>query len=429
MEEQTQDQPRWAVSFFAIWTAQALSLMGSRLAQFALVWWLTETTGSATVLATATLVALLPQVLLGPFIGTLVDRWPRRLVMIVADSFVALVGMWLVYLFWADAMQIWHVYVVMAARALGGAFHWPAMQSSTTLMVPKSQLSRVAGLNQTLQGALNIVAPPLGAFLMSVLALHTIMGIDVVTALLAIVPLFFITIPQPEREESASEAVAVSFWQDFQSGFRYVWQWKGLLYVCLLAMLLNFFVSPPLRLLPLLVKDYFSGDALQLGWMNSAWGVGIVTGGMLLAVWGGFKRRIITGLVGIVGTGLGVAIIGLTPVHLFPMALAAMFFSGILNAMCNGALMAVLQEVTAPEVQGRVFNLVSSLTGGMMPIALLITRPLADSIGVRPLFVMGGLGQVLLGAGAFLVPTIMQIEENHQAAQAEEEVVLETAPA
>jgi len=185
-------QTRWFVPFFTIWIGQQLSQIGSNIAQFTLVWWVTDATGSATVLASATFIALLPGVVLGPMAGVLVDRWNRRIVMIVADGFVALVACWVVYLFWTDTMQVWHIYVVMMARSIGGAFHWPAMTASTSLMVPENQLPRIAGLNEAMQGGVRIVAPPVAAYLLLFLPLHTIMGIDVGTAALAIFPLFFI---------------------------------------------------------------------------------------------------------------------------------------------------------------------------------------------------------------------------------------------
>jgi len=161
----------WAANFFTIWTGQAFSLLafsllGSRVAQFALVWWLTQLTGSATILATASLVGFLPEVFLMPIAGAYVDRWNRRITMIVADGVVALASLWLVYLFWTGAIQVWHVYVIMFVRALGGCFHWPAMQASTTLMVPQAHLTRVAGVNQTLYGLLSIFGPPAGALAM-----------------------------------------------------------------------------------------------------------------------------------------------------------------------------------------------------------------------------------------------------------------------
>lgn len=138
---------KWMAPFFTVWVGGAFSLLGSQLVQFALIWWLTESTGSATVLATASLVGLLPQVLLGPLVGALVDRWSRRWVMIVADSATALATIGLALLFWNGSIQIWHVYLLMFIRSIGGGFHWSAMQASTSLMVPKEHLSRIQGLN------------------------------------------------------------------------------------------------------------------------------------------------------------------------------------------------------------------------------------------------------------------------------------------
>ncbi|MBC7256661.1 MAG: MFS transporter, partial [Chloroflexi bacterium] len=178
--------PRWKRNFAAIWLGQQISLLGSTVAGFALVWWLTQRTGSATILATASLVAILPEVLLGPIAGAYVDRWNRRLVMIVADGAIALVSLWLAFLFWSGRMQVWHVYVIMVARSLGGCFHWPASMASTRLLVPEEHLARVQGLNQTVQGALKVAGPPMGALLLAWLPLHGIMFIDVGTAALAI---------------------------------------------------------------------------------------------------------------------------------------------------------------------------------------------------------------------------------------------------
>lgn len=411
-------QRSWAAPFFTIWTGQAFSLLGSRLAQFALVWWVTETTGSATVLATATLAALLPEVLLGPFVGALVDRWNRRRMMMIADGCIALLSLWIVYLFWSGSIQVWHIYLIMVGRSLGGVFHWPAMQSSTSLMVPKEQLARVAGMNQTLFGALNIVAPPLGALLMTLLPLYSVMAIDVVTALMAIVPLAFVAIPQPTpapAELGMGASPFRSLWVDVKAGFRYIWNWKGLLGICLLAMLLNFFVSPAMQLLPILVTKHFAGGALQLGWLESGWGVGLLSGGLILAVFGGFKRRVVMGMLGIIGLGLGVFVVGLTPAQLFPMAIGGLFFGGVMNAFCNGSLMAVMQGAVAPEMQGRVFTVVSSLTAGMMPLSMALAGPFADAVGVRTLFIVGGVAQIILGIAGFFIPAIMRLEEDAQA--------------
>ena len=196
----------WARRFFAIWTGQAFSLLGSALVQFALIWWLTSSTGSATVLATATLFGVLPQVVIGPFAGALVDRWNRRAVLMAADSLVAVTTLGLILLSAAGLMQVWHIYAAMLLRATFGAFQFPAFGASTSLMVPDAHLARVSGLNQGIHGLMSIVAPPLGALLLGVLPLRAVLAVDLVTAAFALLPLLFIAIPQPAQRDLADHA-------------------------------------------------------------------------------------------------------------------------------------------------------------------------------------------------------------------------------
>ncbi len=253
----------WKSPFFTIWTGQAFSLLGSQIVQFALIWYLTIKTGSATVLATVSMMALLPGVFLSPFIGPLIDRWNRRRIMLIADALIALMTLILALLFAFDLIQVWHIYVIMFLRAIGGNFHRPAMTASTSLMVPKEHLTRIQGVNQMLNGGLNIVAAPLGALLLELLPMKGIVAIDVVTAIIAIVPLFFIQIPQPERKPEEIDAKP-SIFREMGEGFRYVLSWPGLTVILIMATMINFFLSPSISLMPLLIKDHFGGDALQL---------------------------------------------------------------------------------------------------------------------------------------------------------------------
>ncbi len=406
---------RWAPRFFTIWIGQAFSLFGSSLVQFALVWWLTQTTGSATVLAMATLAAVLPQVVIGPFAGALVDRWSRRRVMIAADTLVALTTLALIVLYATGRMQVWHVYAAMFLRSAFGAFHWTAMQASTSLLVPNQQLARVAGLNQTLNGAMSIIAPPAGALLLGLLPLHGLMMIDLGTAFVAVLPLLFIAIPQPVHSLDAAAgggAARPSMWGDLRAGLRYVAAWPGLLAIIVMAMVLNFIINPAFSLMPILVTKHFGGGALQLGWLESAWGIGVVVGGLVLSAWGGFHRRVATSLMGIVGMGIGTLIIGLSPARAFTLALGGMFFGGFMNPLANGPLFAVLQSSVVPEMQGRVMSLVGSGAAAMMPLSLLIAGPVADALGVRVWYVVGGLACTAIGLVAFAVPAIMNVEQN-----------------
>lgn len=412
--------PRPLKPFLILWAGQAVSLLGSNLVQFALIWWLTQETGSATVLAMASLVGMLPQVVLGPFAGVLVDRWNRRWTMFVADTTVALATIVLALLFWTGAVQIWHVYAILFVRSLGGAFHWPAMTASTVLMVPENQLTRVQGLNQMLQGAMTIVAAPLGALLLSLLPVQGVLAIDVVTALFAIVPLLFILVPQPETAVTgdAAPTMVKSFWADMRDGLRYVLGWPGLLVLMALAMLLNLLLTPAFSLLPLLVTDYFGGDAWSLGVIESAFGVGLVAGGLLLGAWGGFKRRIHTSLLGLIGLGISVLAVGLTPAALFWLAVVAMLMAGLTNSMTNGPIFAIMQATVSPQMQGRVFTLLTSLASMIAPLGLIIAGPVADTIGVRSWYLFGGVVTLLAAVGSAFIPALMHIEDGRAAESA-----------
>lgn len=414
---------RWKAPFFSIWSMQAFSLFGSQLVQFALIWWLTAETGSATVLAIAALFGLAPQIVLGPFIGALVDRWNRRLVMIGADALIALATVLIAVLFALERIEIWHVYALMFVRSLGGGFHWPAMSASTSLMVPKEHLSRIQGLNQVLQGALSIGSAPLGALLLEILPMQGILAIDVVTASMAIVPLLLIAIPQPKIESDTKEnATRPSIWQDFKAGLRYAFGWPGLMMLILVAMLVNLVLSTAFTLLPILVTRHFAGSAIHLGWLEAVFGIGMISGGVLLGVWGGFKRRILTSFCGLMGMGLGALLLGVAPAGAFWLAIVAAFVIGVMQPITNGPVFAVLQAVVAPGMQGRIFTLLQAGATGMMPIGLLVAGPVADRFGVNVWFIAGGLATVLLGALSLFSPALRNIEDDQKAQVLPEEV-------
>ncbi|MBN1921907.1 MAG: MFS transporter [Anaerolineae bacterium] len=414
---ETAHQPtRWAAKFFTIWSGQALSLIGSALVQFALVWWLTSQTGSATVLATASLVALLPNIVLGPFAGALVDRWNRRLIMIFADAAIAVATLGLLLLFALGQVQLWHVYAIMAIRSLGSAFHAPAMTASTSLMVPKSFLTRLSGMNQTLHGAINILAPPLGALLLTRLPTAGILAIDIATAIAAIVPLAFIAIPNPPRQVMQADGAQIqtSYWQDLGAGFSYVRHWHGLLGLILLAMMLNFLLVPASSLLPLLITRELHGGPTNLAWAETLLGVGTILGGILLSAWGGFHRKIITSLTGVIGLGIGILATGLLPAQGLHLLYLIYLWIGIASVIANGPLTAIFQSTIVPDMQGRVLSLIGAGATAMMPLSLLIAGPLSDALGMRAWYVGGGGACILVTLVAFFIRPIMHIEQNQQ---------------
>lgn len=411
-DKYTAQGSKWQFRFFTIWSGQAFSVLGSHLVGFAFVWHLTETTGSATILAMGTLMTILPSVIISPIAGAFVDRWNRKLVMIVFDGITALFTLIVAILFYLETAQIWHIYMAMFVRSACGQFQWAAMSASTSLMVPKRHLSRIAGANQALQGTMNIIGPALGAVMIAFLPMQSVLFVDVITAAFAAGPLLFFTIPQPLRngaQANADEAEKTSLWQDLVEGFRYVHGWKSLMAIILIAMLVNFLINPAFSLLPLVITEHFGLGAYELGFINSAFGIGVILGGLVLSAWGGFKNRILTSLVALTISGGALLVIGVAPANMFLLAVGGMAIFGFLNPMVNGPMMAVMQAKVEPELQGRVFTLLTAGAGLASPLGLLIAGPVADATHNQLWFIIGGIATILTGMTTFLMPKILEM--------------------
>jgi DHA3 family macrolide efflux protein-like MFS transporter len=182
----------------------------------------------------------------------------------------------------------------------------------------------------------------------------------------------------------------------------------------LLAMVINFLLSPAGALMPILVADYFKGGPLQLGWIEAAFGIGMIAGGLALGAWGGFKKRILTSMLGLLGLGIGFSLIGFVPSNLFWLGVVSAFFAASMVPMVNGPVHAILQSAVEPEMQGRVFTLVGSLGSAMAPLVLVVAGPVADAIGVQSWYVIGGLACILMAVVGYSIPAVMNIEENHR---------------
>jgi DHA3 family macrolide efflux protein-like MFS transporter len=280
------------------------------------------------------------------------------------------------------------------------------MQASTSLLVPEEHLTRVAGMNQMLQGASSIIAPPLGALLVGLLPLPGMMAIDVFTAMIAVGTMSLVRIPRPERIGELGTVM-----QDVRAGLRYIWDWTGLRAVLILATILNLLLTPAFSLLPILVTRHFVGGPFQLASMEAAMGGGMIAGGMLLGVWGGFKRRILTTVMGAAGLGIGAFMVGLAPANLFPLALAGMCVMGAMSSIANGSLFAIVQSIVAPEMQGRVFTVMGSISMSLSPIGLAIAGPLSDRLGVQTWYITGAITCLLIMVVCVITPAIMQLEE------------------
>ena len=400
----------WQTRFFTIWIGQAFSMLGSHLVGFAFVWYLTEKTGSATILTIGTLVQLLPSVVIGPIAGAFADRWNRKAVMAIFDSITALFTLLVAVLFIFDIAQIWHILMVMFVRSACGQFQWAAMTASTSLMVPKKHLSRIQGANQTLQGFMNIIGPALGAFLIAALPIQGSLFIDVGTAVIAVGSLMFFKIPQPIKNGTSAAHKAIqkpTIFQDLSEGWRYVTGWTGLMAIIFLAMLVNFLITPAFSLLPLVVTEHFGKGAYELGFINSVFGIGVIVGGLVLSAWGGFKNRILTSLAALIFSGAAALTVGLAPESGFLVAVAGMALFGFLNPIINGPLFALLQDKVEPEIQGRVFSFLHAGASLASPLGLAIAGPLSDATNSQFWFIMGGILTSLGGIVSFMIPSIV----------------------
>ena len=395
--------------FLVLFSGQSISLLGSQAVQFAMIWWLTESTGSAAVLVAAGFLGLAPQVVLGPVIGALVDRWNRKRILWLADSLVAAASAVLALAFVAGPVPYPVVLSVLFVRALGGAFHAPAMLASTSLMVPERHLTRIQGLQQAVQGGALIVTAPLGALLVMALPMAAVMAVDVFTAFVAVAPLVFIAVPQPDQRTVEDGSLGLrSAWRDIASGVSYLREREGHVPLLAIATVVNLCMVPAFTLLPLLVMEQ-GGGAATLGWLNSAFGIGMIAGGVLLGVWGGFKLRVHTTFVALILAGVGTVVLGTAASA--AAALVGIVVLGVTIPCVNGPIQAVLQAKVAPEFQGRVFTLYTSAAGAMTPLGLAIAAPVAELLGIHAWYLAGGVACVAMGVVGFLIPSIARIED------------------
>lgn len=401
----------WLANFLPMFIGQIMSFLGSSLVQFALVWYVTKLTGSAAVLATATTAALIPNIILGPFVGALVDRWNRKRVMIFADLAVALATAILALLFAFNLTQIWHIYLILLIRALAGIFQGPAKTASLTLMVPQEHLTRLGGINQAVSGLVDTFSPALGALLLELLPIQGVLAVDIVTAAIAILLLIFLVkVPQPKHVDTTQKVTPRSLFEDVKSVVKYIIAWPGLLTIVLIASSINLFIAPSGNLLPLLVTEFFNKGAQELAWLQAAMGVGAIVGGVLLGVWGGFKRKVVSVMVGILGISLGIIGIGLMPSTAY---LGTLFLAGVIGLMSsftNGSFGPLLQTKVPSEMQGRVFTVLSSMSLGLMPIGLFLSAPIADNFGIPSAYLIGGLFGIAIAIYGLVNKRVMTID-------------------
>ena len=399
----------WKRVFAIIWTGQFLSILTSSIVNFAIVLWLSLETGSAEVLAFATMAALLPQSVLGLFTGIFIDRWKRKRVMIMADSFIAFCTLILAVLFYFDLAKISHIYVLLALRSVGSAFHMPAMQASVPLLAPKSELMRIAGINQVIQSVCNIAGPALAGLFITMMKMTNILLLDVAGAAFACLSLCFVFIADPSHEERNSE---LHLWREAKEAIMEVRNQYGLSWLFLLSILATFVIMPVSVLFPLMTLNHFAGNAFQVSLVEVSWGGGALLAGALL----GLKKYrwneilLINGMY--IALGLTFLFSGLLPVSGFIWFAVLTALGGVCGSLYFATFTTVIQSRIDPGVMGRVFSFYMSFS--MLPsmIGLLSTGFLADSIGLGNTFIISGGFLCLIGIISFFIPSLISLKES-----------------
>ncbi len=397
----------WKRRYFTILSGQAISMVTSGILQMALIFYLTETTGSALVLSLATFFGFLPQALLGPFIGVWVDRWSRKAVMIGADLFIALAGVLLAAVALRAQPPVWAVLGILFLRSVGAAFHSPAMSAVTPLIVPEDQLTRCAGYSSSMQSISFLVSPALGALLYARWSLSAIVGLDVLGAIVAVAFVAFISIPKPPESALVGQE---SFWSDLRSGYLAIREDKGLFQMLWIGTLYMLVFMPINALFPLMSMGYFGGTTTHAAIAETAFSAGMLVGGLVLGAWGGFRRRILTLGLSVMLMGAGFAGSGLLPAWGFAGFAALCVVMGF-AAPFHGVQTAIFQERIAPECLGRVFSLSMSLMSLAMPIGLMLAGAFAEVIGVHTWFLISGLLVIGIAFLMMSVPAIRALDD------------------
>lgn len=395
-------QQHWKKSFTFIFSGQIFSILTSVMVQFAIIWHLTETTGSASVLMLAGLMGFLPQAILGPFIGVWLDRWNRKLTMIIADSSIAFFSLALgIYYLWGDP-GLWFIYLILMLRSAASAFHAPAFQAAVPLIAPEDQLTRVAGWQQMVFSFSNVIGPAIGIAVYSASSLGVVLLLDVIGALIACSMLAFVKISQPPP----STAQAPAFLQEFKLGWQAFIKVKPVVIVTLTTAIFSIVFMPLATLFPYMTKMHFELGGYSASLIEAIFGIGMIAGGLLLSVFASKWSDIVYMSLSLVVIGITCMLSGIIGKEAFIVFVVLSFFMGAAAPFFNGPFMSMIQKSFPPEILGRVISLITSVMMLSSPIGLLMAGPIVDKYGVQVWFFW--CGWVTIATGVFLYLRLMR---------------------
>lgn len=420
------------MGFTIVWLAQIVSVLASGMTQFALTIWMYQQTSSATALGLMHVSYIAPFLIISPVAGVMVDRYNRRLMMMVSDLAAGLGTVAVLLLHTQGLLQFWMLYFVSALIGLGGAFQWPAYSAAISTMVPKSQYGRANGMMTLMEAGPGVLAPLLAGAFLPIVGLTGILAFDVVTFIVAVLALLVVHIPQPPRTAEGQQGSG-GFVKEALYGFTYILARPSLLGLQLVFMFGNLFAGIGYTVLAPMVLERTANSAAALGAVQSAGAVGAVVGGVIMSAWGGFKRRVHGVLGGWIISGLGGAMLGIGRDLHFWMVFAS--FCSLVGPLINASNQSIWMAKVAPDVQGRVFSARRLIAWSTQPVAPIIAGTLADFVlepamkgggslpalfgplvgttpgsGMSLLIVFCGLATALAGAAGYSVLAIRNVE-------------------
>lgn len=357
-----------------MWTGQLFSILGSGLTSFALGLWILGQTDSVTSFTMIAVIAGLPAVLLAPWIGPIVDRYDRKMILIISDTVSALVTLYIAIQYMNDNLVFWHIYVCVLISSVATAFQAPANIAAITSLVERKDYGRVSGLMQFADSSSMIVAPLLAGALLAFTDMTTILLIDLGTYAIAMITLILVKIPKAKAFKGDKKGS--SMWQEFKLGWAYLFKHKDLVYLLVFFCLINLVVSMgTISILPML---HFMADKAQIGMVLSAGGIGMLLGSFLLASTGGPDKKIH----GILGSGflMGFCLLVMGIYPSFWLVMIGLFCFKFLLPMINGCSQAIWQGRIPQGVQGRVFALRRMFAQFTVPLGDFLAGPLADLV-------------------------------------------------
>ncbi len=392
-------------TFSIIFIGQTMSLLTSAIVQYAIIWYITFKTGSAIDLAMATIAGILPQILLGPVAGVIVDRFDRKKIMMYSDGMIAIATLILGILFLYGEPSTLGMYIVLAVRSLGSTFHSPSFTASIPMLAPKEKLVKISGINQVINSVTLIIAPILAGILFGAIPLPYIIFLDIIGAIFGIGSIAIVRIPNPEKKEETSNILL-----EMKQGFFEIQQSKFLRILTIYVIVICLIFMPIASMYPLITKNYFGLEAIHVSIVEVLFSIGMLIGGIAMAKEVGFRKKQYTILVAMLIFAVALIASGLIPSSMFWMFVVLTSIMGMMGPFFEGLYTVILQTKIEPQKQGRVFSIVMSFMQLATPIGLFLVAPIAEEIGVEKMFVISGILMIVASVVTLSLKTIRNEE-------------------